>query len=155
MIALSFVLPDQTNYACVARSIVQNTLHNVEVADQDVDDILVIVGELCNNVIMHAHSRNKCFYVNIRVHLKTIHITVKDQGIGFDTTHIPPPVTEMLPEWIEHSELLFDAPCQTRYGGMGLPLVKSLSKKFDCCSDTNGTTVKTMLTRRREGDEKF
>ena len=47
-----------------------------------------IIEEFCNNIIKHSKATN----ASIRLHMEdnTIHITVKDNGVGFDTKKLDP-----------------------------------------------------------------
>jgi serine/threonine-protein kinase RsbW len=81
-------------------------------------NILIATIEAANNAILHGNKLDENKNVNIIFNIdnKFLKITVKDQGPGFDFTHIPDPTA---PENIE------------KINGRGIFLMEKLSDRLE------------------------
>ena len=99
------------------------------------NDLQVVVGELCSNAIRHGYSKRGEFEVMIEVGDEIVKMTVADEGCGFTMETLPPPCTERA-----------DLDGEFRIGGFGLPLVESLVSSISCISNTpSGTRVEVTV----------
>ena len=113
-------VPEDEFYIGMIRQIGRTLLEHHECAVEDVDDLEVVMGELCSNVTRHAHSEEGCYYVALEHHDDHIVVIVADQGPGFEVDKIAPMGTSRQ-----------DKDKQNRYGGFGLHLVDTLTDSMD------------------------
>lgn len=113
-------LPCDASYLSTARHMAQSLLEWTPSDREEMDNVLLIVGELCGNVIRHAGlTSDDCFRLEIEIDRGTISITVTDPGKGFVRNR------NVLPDW--------DSEC-----GRGLWLIESLSDRVEYNSKTDG-----------------
>lgn len=106
-------LPCHAMHLSTARQMARTLLDQSPADEEEMDNILLIIGELCGNVISHAQlSADKCFKVEVEIVEKTVFITVSDQGKGFI------PDQTLLPAW----------ECEN---GRGLWLIEALADEVD------------------------
>jgi anti-sigma regulatory factor (Ser/Thr protein kinase) len=124
-------LLEDPSSAPLARLIGRNLFEHHAVLPQDVEDLEVIVGELCANVTHHARSQEGFFRITVEHHGDRIVLTVEDHGPGIDTERFAP-VGSTRP----------DGCGGLRIGGYGLHLIRKLSDelRFETRSP-HGTTV--------------
>jgi anti-sigma regulatory factor (Ser/Thr protein kinase) len=82
---LTLDLPEDILYVRTTRLLSRALLQDINVVKDDIDDIESIVGELCSNVIRHAHSIKARFSVVIEYAERRAIILVEDEGTGFVT----------------------------------------------------------------------
>ena len=109
-------LPEDPSSAPLARLLGRNLLEHHDAAQQDIDDVEMLVGELCSNVTRHALSEEGYFRIMLEHHGDHITLTVEDHGPGLDMRRIPPAGTPRT-----------DQKGGQRYGGFGIPIVQSLA----------------------------
>ncbi len=132
ILRLSVNLPEDKAYIRTTRLLSRCLLEDISVVKADIDDVEIILSELCSNVIRHAHSQATHYQVTLEYYEPRVVITVIDQGQGFAPKDIAPPGT-MRPE-LGGGE---------RLGGFGLLLLEGLSDKLDFTeTDPHGTTVR-------------
>jgi len=92
-----------------------------------IDDIKVAVSEACTNIIRHSHIDPDFTYdVIIERDEKSLAITVKDSGVGFDTSGYVEPI-----------------PGETRGSGMGIFILRALMDEVDIQSEVGvGTNIR-------------
>ena len=131
-VKIALDVPEEHSYIGMVRQIGRTLLEHHQVIAQDIDDLEVVVGELCSNVTRHARSEAGSFQVILQHHDSHVVLEVVDQGGGFDPQGIPP-VGE--PREDEDGGL--------RHGGFGLHLVRTLTDRVDIeRSASSGTTVR-------------
>ncbi len=132
ILQLSLNLPEDKAYIRTTRLLSRALLEDINVVRADIDDVEVIISELCSNVVRHAHSKAAHYQVAMEYYEPRIVITVTDEGQGFTAADIAPPGTTR-PD-MEGGE---------RMGGFGLMLLEGLSDRLDF-TETNphGTTVR-------------
>jgi anti-sigma regulatory factor (Ser/Thr protein kinase) len=107
-------------------------LQDINVVKDDIDDIESIVGELCSNVIRHAHSIKARFSVVIEYAERRAIILVEDEGTGFVAKDVAAPGSERS-----------GSDGRTRVGGYGLALVAGMADKLTfSVTYPHGTTVR-------------
>lgn len=132
ILRLSLDLPEDLSYIRTTRLLSRTLLEDIKVVKADMDDVEMIVGELCSNVVLHAHSKEKHFNVLLEYFEPRIIITVKDKGEGFSQEDVSPAGTV-------HAE----GTAAERYGGWGLSLVEGLSDNLKFTATVpHGTTVR-------------
>jgi serine/threonine-protein kinase RsbW len=114
-------------------------LHQVGASQEDIDEIELVVGELCTNVVRHANSHEKRFQVTLEYLQDRFVVSVLDRGEGFSPAHIAPVGTERP-----------DTNGDIRIGGYGLQLVQMLSDRLEFLpTDEHGTTVRAEIRLHR------
>jgi len=144
ILRLSLDLPQDENYVGTARILSRCLLEDIKVTKPTIDDVEIIVGELCSNVIRHAQSKAKHFLVNLEYYKPQVVIMVTDAGKGFTQEDVLPVGTSRP-----------DGEGGERFGGWGLSLLEGVSDKVDfTVTDPHGTTVRVekKLHYETEGD---
>lgn len=133
---LSLDLPEDGYYLRIARLLSRTLLEHLRVINRDIDDIEIVIGELCANVLRHSGSDDGRFRVMLEYYNDRIDICVEDKGHGFSLSNLQPAGTERAD---------FDG--GRRLGGFGLKLIESLSDKVEFhTSDPHGTTARATKT---------
>jgi len=133
ILKLTLDLPEEQAYIRITRLLGRTLLEHLNAREQDVDELELVVGELCANVVRHARSTENRFQVILEYHADRVGITVRDQGPGFLLSGIAPVGTE-------RADFSGDP---DRIGGYGLKLVELLSDKLEFrTADPRGTTVR-------------
>ena len=120
ILRLTLDLPEDTAYVSMTRHLSRSTLEFLQVTERTTDDVQFIIGELCDNVILHAESQEGRFQVVLEYFADRVVVTVEDKGGGFSFADVPPPGT-----------MRRDKNGQERVGGFGLPIVQKLSDRID------------------------
>jgi serine/threonine-protein kinase RsbW len=122
---LTWDLPAEAEHVRLCRQIVCLTLQHLKVAEPDIEDMELALGELCTNVIRHARmTPGSNYQVELELSEGKALITVSDKGIGFT-----PEITE--------------EPTPTESGGLGLWLVEQLTDRLEFESSAgHGTTIR-------------
>jgi len=144
ILRLSLDLPEDTSYIRTTRLLSRCLLQDIKVNRATIDDVELIVTELCSNVIRHAQSKETHFLVTLEYYKPQVVITVTDTGEGFSQEDMPPVGSERTD---------FDG--GERFGGFGMVLLEGLSDKVDfTATDPHGTTVRVekALHYETEGD---
>jgi anti-sigma regulatory factor (Ser/Thr protein kinase) len=106
----------------ITRLLSRTLLEDLGALPGDVDDIEVIVSELCTNVVRHAHSDTGRYQVGLEYYPGKVVITVEDTGGGFSPAMVSPPGTGRADPEVQGGE---------RIGGFGLPLIRAISDRLD------------------------
>lgn len=133
ILKLTLDLPEEQAYIRITRLLGRTLLEHLNACEQDVDELELVVGELCANVVRHARSTENRFQVILEYHSDRVGITVRDQGPGFS-------VSSILPVGTERADFAGEP---DRIGGFGLKLVELLSDKLEFrTADPRGTSVR-------------
>ena len=126
-------LPEERGYVAGLRKTACCLLASAGVAQEDLDDIEVMIGELATNAVMHACAGS--YHVEIEYFGDRVLVVVSDHGRGFPGMGVPEPGTPRPdPSTNGFTE---------RYGGWGLPLVFSLADHVEILPRLpHGTTVR-------------
>lgn len=136
LVRLNLELPEDEHYVSFARHTTRYMLKQLNVAEADVDVVETIVGELCNNVVLHASENT--YKVELEYHRDRTVVSVTDEGAGFNTGEIPAPGT-----------LRVDKDGSPRIGGFGLLMVQSLADRVDFTRiDPKGMRVQAEIQTR-------
>ncbi|MGI4791499.1 MAG: ATP-binding protein [Janthinobacterium lividum] len=131
-VKIALEVPDDFLYVSMVPKIGRILLEHHHAPPQDIDDIELVVGELCSNASNHAcFGEADSYHVVIEHHDTHVLLVVEDQGQGFDPANLPP-VGEPRP----------DANGGHRIGGFGLHLVKLLTDHVEIMPSLIGTTVR-------------
>jgi serine/threonine-protein kinase RsbW len=117
---LTLELPEEMEHVRKARRVAVCLLEDELVAREDVDDVELVIGEICTNVVRHAHSAQGQYRVTLELCPDRLGVTVEDRGPGFDPAAVPPPGTER-PDGEAGG---------TRFGGLGMVLAEALSDRL-------------------------
>ena len=131
---LKFSLDFPEDMACIETIRLLNRcfLEEIKVKKATINEVEMIIGELCSNVVRHAHSKMMRFLVTLEYYKPKVVITVEDQGQGFVMKDVPPVGTARS-----------DGERGERFGGFGLPLLEGLSDKLNFTTTVpHGTTVR-------------
>ncbi len=136
ILKLSLELPENEAYVRITRLLGRTLLEHLQVVEKDVDDIEIVVGELCTNVLRHAQSDKGRFRVLIEYHHDRVSVTVEDNGKGFSFRDVARS-GEM------GSERFDTLTGGERIGGFGLHLVNRVADQLEFHrTDTRGATVR-------------
>ena len=132
ILKLSLTLPDDQGYVRTTRLLSRSLMEDIQVIPADVDDVETIIGELCSNVVRHAHSQAGKYTVLLEYYQPRVVITVTDEGVGFDVKDVS-----------AVGSARADLDGGRRLGGFGLVLLEGLADKIDFTeTDPHGTTVR-------------
>lgn len=123
---INIAIPSLPENIRMIESFIDNAKDRFSLNDDMYGNIMIAVTEAVNNAIRHG---NKCHSeknveLNLAFQKSMLKFTVRDQGEGFDFSHLPDPTS---PENLENP------------GGRGIFLIKHLSDEVDF-SD-NGRTI--------------
>ena len=131
ILRLSLDLPEDLSYIRITRILGKALLEELQAEKRDIDDIEILVGELCSNVIRHAQSHNDHYHVVLEYFSDHVGIMVEDRGPGFSFKEVPLAGTTRA-----------DFEGGERVGGYGMQLIESLSDRLEFHrTDPHGTTV--------------
>jgi anti-sigma regulatory factor (Ser/Thr protein kinase) len=131
---LSLDLPEEGHYLRIARLLSRTLMEHMRVTKRDIDDIEIIVGELCANVLRHAASLEGRYRVTLEYYNDRIEIGVEDKGRGFS-------IKELAAVGSERPDFRGGR----RVGGYGLKLIETLSDRVEFQpSDPHGTAAKAV-----------
>ena len=129
---LSLDLPEDGYFLQIARILSRTLLAHLRVIARDIDDIEIVIGELCANVLRHSGSTDGRFRITLDYYNDRIDICVEDKGQGFSVNALAPVGSERA-----------DFGGGRRLGGFGLQLIEKLSDKVEFpASDPHGTTAR-------------
>lgn len=114
ILKLSIDLPEEEAYVAMTRRISKCVLESIQVGQDTAQDMEIIVGELCNNVVLHANGGR--FRMDLEYFADRVAVTVTDQGDGFTPQQISPPGTART-----------NRDGTERYGGFGLLMVQKMA----------------------------
>jgi serine/threonine-protein kinase RsbW len=129
--ALTMEIPAEPRSLSVLRRGLEAALERAGVTQDDIDLILLAVGEACTNAVRHGspdRGQNR-LGISLYFNNQTATIIVWDQGHGFDADSICEPCFEMLSE-----------------GGMGIYLMRKAMDQVVFRNTAQGTLVS--LTRK-------
>ena len=123
----SITISSKSENIVVVEGLVNDICDKFKISEDYYGNILVALTEAVNNAIQHGNKNNPSKHINITFLMRPDHIsfTIKDEGPGFDYSHLPDPTA---PENIE------------KPNGRGVFLMKNLADKVEF--ENNGSTVK-------------
>lgn len=131
ILRLALELPEDLEYIKITRILGRALLEHLEVEPADTDDVEILVGELCANVIRHAQNHDDHYHVALEYFSDHVSIMVQDRGPGFSFKDVPVAGTSRA-----------DFGGGERIGGYGMTLIQSLSDRLEFRrTDPHGTTV--------------
>lgn len=131
ILKLALELPEDLAYVRITRTLGRALLEFLQADPTDIDDIEILVGELCANVLRHAQTSNGKYQVHLEYYSDHVGITVEDRGPGFSFKDVPLAGTKRP-----------DFGGGERVGGYGMQLIQNLSDRLEFHrSDPHGTTV--------------
>jgi serine/threonine-protein kinase RsbW len=140
ILRLSLDLPEDTTYIRTTRLLSRCLMEDIQVSREVIDDVELILTELCSNVIRHSQSKETHFLVTLEFYKPQIVITVIDAGRGIAQEDLLPVGTARP-----------DSNGGERYGGYGMLLLEGLSDKVNFTATVpHGTTVRVEKTLHYE-----
>ena len=124
----TITIPSNAEYLIDVDVFIEGILRGWGMDESVLADIAISVSELVNNAIHHGNklAADKTVFVSISREHNTTHISVKDQGTGFDPTCVADPLAE--------ENILHDS-------GRGIFIINALMDKVDVDATDSGTTV--------------
>ena len=89
-ISFSVRLPRDARSLPLMRGLLRQTLEHLDVAAQTIEEIVLAMTEACANVVQHAGEHEE-YQVDVAVTDDRCHISVLDEGQGFDFDKISAP----------------------------------------------------------------
>ena len=130
VIRMSWKMPADASNVPLCRKAARLLLEHNLIADHDVDDAELVLGELCSNVIRHAYDTpTGSMEVNMALNDLDLVVSVSDSGRGFDSGNLP------------------STPMFSASGGMGFFLMEQFSDNVSIDSINGGGSAVT-ATRR-------
>jgi anti-sigma regulatory factor (Ser/Thr protein kinase) len=138
LIRLTWDLPAEAAHVALCRRTARMLLEHSDIAEEDIDGIELIVGELCANVIRHAYDIHGGRYsVEVAIDGVELCLSVADSGRGFDSSE--------LSEERQFSET----------GGMGFYLMSQFAGRIDFrMANGGGSAIVANRTLRRRSAAK-
>lgn len=131
ILRLALELPEDLAYVKITRILGRSLLEHLQVDPTDTDDVEILVGELCANVLRHAQNHDDRYHVVLEYFSDHVSIMVQDRGPGFSFKDVPLAGTNRS-----------DFGGGVRVGGYGMTLIQSLSDRLEFHrTDPHGTTV--------------
>ncbi len=131
ILRLALELPEDLAYIKITRILGRALLEHLQVDPADINDVEILVGELCSNVLRHAQSHDDLFHVVLEYFSDHVGIMVQDRGQGFSFKDVPLVGTSRE-----------DFGGGERVGGYGMTLIQNLSDHLEFRrTDPHGTTV--------------
>ena len=131
ILRLSLELPEDLDSVKITRVLGRALLEHLQADMTDINDVEILVGELCSNVLRHAQSHGDLFHVVLEYFSDHVSIMVQDCGQGFSFKDAPLAGTRRA-----------DFEGGERIGGYGMTLIQSLSDRLEFRrTDPHGTTV--------------
>ena len=135
ILKLSLNLPEDGTYVRIARRLCRALLEELAVVESDTDDLEILIGELCTNVVRHAQDSDGRYQVVMEFHAHHVDLTVIDTGTGFAPAEVAAPGTE-------RPDTLSGATGARRIGGYGMSLIAALADTLEFKpTEPQGTTV--------------
>lgn len=124
----TIVVPSNQEFLPTVDDFLEATLRGFGADESVIADIAICVTELVNNAMLHGNKSlpEKSVTVKIEHTNKSVSITVKDQGEGFNPDDIADPLAE--------ENLMKEV-------GRGIFIVKSMMDKVKLTPSASGTTV--------------
>ncbi len=133
ILKLTLDLPEERSYIKIMRLMGRTLLEHLKADEKEIDEVELVVGELCANVVRHAKSSERRYQVALEFYSDHVAIEVCDNGAGFDVAAVAPVGSDRPDE----------ATGYARIGGYGLKLVELLSDRVEFqASDSSGMTVR-------------
>lgn len=82
-IAFSVRLPRDARSLPLMRGLLRQALEHLDVSTQTIEEIVLALTEACANVVQHA-GRHEEYQVDVAITDDTCHVSVLDDGQGFD-----------------------------------------------------------------------
>lgn len=132
--SLRLELPETLASSARARKLCSTLLSDLAIQQTLHDELLLVVGELCNNAILHGASAVGKFDVELICCKSYVQVLVRDYGRGFDPHSLQQAKMDTFFEDFDLpvaicSSLQVDG--TVRIGGMGLFTVQSLMDSVD------------------------
>ncbi len=132
ILKLALNLPEDGTYVRIVRRLCRTLLDELGADKSDREDLEILIGELCTNVLRHAGDHDKRYQVVLEFYADHADLTVIDTGEGFAFKDVPEAGT-LRPDTFGNGE---------RIGGYGMGLVRALADKLEFRrTDPHGTTV--------------
>ncbi|HUV31519.1 MAG TPA: ATP-binding protein [Acidobacteriota bacterium] len=124
----TMVVPSDQEYLTDVDAFLEATLRGYGAGESVIADVAISVTELVNNAMLHGNKSSPDKTVTIRIQKREdqVHITVSDQGGGFDPDNVEDPLAE--------ENLLKEV-------GRGIFIVRSLVDSVDFKTSDRGTAV--------------
>ena len=84
-------VPSDPAYLAVSRQALVGATAGLPIGDEDLDDLKLVLSEICANAIVHAYGRqpNGRIDVTFRRSSAELEVTVADHGPGFPDARLP------------------------------------------------------------------
>jgi len=117
---LTLQVESRTERLIAVRDFVSDAARAFGFDDEDISKIALAVDEACTNVIKHAYKFDPTKTIQVVIHggNRTFEVAIRDDGLQFNPTQLPPPDMK---EYLTHF----------RKGGLGVHLMKSLMDKVE------------------------
>ena len=124
LLSMALELPHEAVTVPAARELVSTLLARVGLLEEEIENALLILSEICGNVVRHSQACPRSHYrVAITCHPDHLLIEVTDRGRGFDRDAVPSPTGDQV-------------------GGWGLWLIENLSEHVEFRSSAgSGSSV--------------
>ena len=133
ILKLALNLPEDGTYVRIVRRLCRTLLDELGADRGDGEDLEILIGELCTNVVRHAGDHDGRYQIALEFYADHADLTVIDTGQGFAFKDVPEAGT-LRPDTFGKSG--------ERFGGYGMGLVRALADKLEFRrTDPHGTTV--------------
>jgi serine/threonine-protein kinase RsbW len=126
--AIRLEMPSSPRYVSLARLVVSTIARGLEFSEESIDDLKVVVSEMCTNAIIHCENRKgeERIQMSCMPRPGALTVEVRDSGQGFD-----PSCVGSFEDGLAAGK------------GFGIPLIKCLVDEFELQTDREkGTLVR-------------
>ncbi|HUP84450.1 MAG TPA: ATP-binding protein [Acidimicrobiales bacterium] len=95
---VDLTLPTDARLISQTRRVVSGYLHEMGVATEVVDDVVLALDEACTNVMRHAFpGAPESFHLSARLDADEVVVIVEDDGVGLPTSTLNEPLGPSVP----------------------------------------------------------
>lgn len=141
---IGLTIPAKSEYLPIVRLTLFGIASNIGFSFEQIEDMKVAVGEVCNNVILHAYEDKGQGILKLEFEIEEngLSIHAKDEGIGFDYEKM-----------VNQSTTLHDKSLnETKVGGLGIFMMHALMDHVQVRTN-HGTEVTLFKMLRNEGED--
>ena len=117
-------IPNSPEFVSIARKTLEAFAWSIGLADQEIEDLELAVGEACTNAVKYGEPGDQTVRIIYRIGENSMEIQVRNRGKAFTPPASPKPIEQM----------------QT--GGLGLFLIDQLMDKMSIDCESGETTLK-------------
>lgn len=127
---MKLTFPSKAENEVFARTCVSSFILPLNPSLSELSDVKTAVSEAITNAIVHAYPNDENGEIRLEANItdKTIHIKIKDDGVGISDLKVA-------------REPFFTTKPESEHSGMGFTVMQTFMDKLDVVSDNCGTEI--------------